>query len=51
VQIVVRTHSEKESALLQKEKIDGIFFGEHELARSMTQYVLDRYGAETDRHS
>jgi CPA2 family monovalent cation:H+ antiporter-2 len=45
VEIVVRTHSEKESALLEKEKIGAIFFGEHELARSMTQYVLDRYGA------
>jgi CPA2 family monovalent cation:H+ antiporter-2 len=51
VEIVVRTHSEKESALLQKEKIDGIFFGEHELARSMSQYVLDRYGSETDTGS
>jgi K+:H+ antiporter len=51
VEIVVRTHSEKESALLQKEKIDGIFFGEHELARSMSQYVVDRYGSTTTTHS
>jgi CPA2 family monovalent cation:H+ antiporter-2 len=45
VEIAVRTHSEKESALLAKEKIGAIFFGEHELARSMTQYVLGRYTA------
>jgi len=45
VEIAVRTHSEKESALLEKEKIGAIFFGEHELARSMTQYVLGRYTA------
>jgi CPA2 family monovalent cation:H+ antiporter-2 len=51
VEIVVRTHSEKESALLEKEKIGAIFFGEHELARSMTRYVLDRYGAETHTRS
>jgi CPA2 family monovalent cation:H+ antiporter-2 len=51
VEIVVRTHSEKESALLEKEKIGAIFFGEHELARSMTQYLLDRYGIETVTHS
>jgi len=51
VEIVVRTHSEKESALLEKEKIGAIFFGEHELARSMTQHLLDRYGIETVTHS
>lgn len=45
VEIAVRTHSEKESALLKKEKVGAIFFGEQELARSMTQYVLGRYTA------
>jgi K+:H+ antiporter len=51
VEIVVRTHSEKEFALLEREKIGAIFFGEHELARSMTQYVLDRYEAATVANS
>ena len=50
IETVVRTHSEEEAVLLEKENAGKVFLGEHELARSMTQYVLDRYAAGTERH-
>jgi CPA2 family monovalent cation:H+ antiporter-2 len=39
--IVVRTHSEGEADLLRSEHAGKVFLGEHELADSMTQYVLN----------
>ena len=45
VEIIVRTHSEEEAALLEKENAGTVFFGEHELARSMIHHVLERYTA------
>jgi monovalent cation:H+ antiporter-2, CPA2 family len=42
VQTVVRTHSEEEAGLLRKEKADQVFVGEHELAASMADYLLER---------
>ena len=42
VEIAVRTHNEDEAVLLEKDGCGKIFFGERELARSMTQYVLGR---------
>jgi monovalent cation:H+ antiporter-2, CPA2 family len=51
VEIIVRTHSEEEAALLEKENAGRVFFGEHELARSMIQHVLQRYTAgPQERH-
>jgi CPA2 family monovalent cation:H+ antiporter-2 len=51
VEIIVRTHSEEEAALLEKENAGRVFFGEHELARSMIQHVLERYTAgPQERH-
>jgi CPA2 family monovalent cation:H+ antiporter-2 len=51
VEIIVRTHSEEEAALLEKENAGRVFFGEHELARSMIQHVLERYTtASQGRH-
>ena len=51
VEIIVRTHSEEEAALLEKENAGRVFFGEHELARSMIQHVLERYTAgPEERH-
>ena len=47
VEIIVRTHSEEEAALLEKENAGTVFFGEHELARSMIHHVLERYTAGT----
>jgi len=43
IEIVLRTHSEAESLLLAKEKIGAVFFGEEELARGMSQHVVDRF--------
>ena len=43
IEIIVRTHSEEESLLLQTEGIGLVFFGEEELARGMTSHVLERF--------
>ncbi|HEX4869597.1 MAG TPA: YbaL family putative K(+) efflux transporter [Moraxellaceae bacterium] len=40
VRILVRTHSEAEAELLEKEAVAGVFLGEHELAHTMTRRVL-----------
>jgi CPA2 family monovalent cation:H+ antiporter-2 len=50
IETVVRTHSEEEAVLLEKQNAGKVFLGEHELARSMIQHVLDRYAAGTERH-
>ena len=50
IETVVRAHSEKEAILLEKETVGKVFLGEHELARSMIQHVLDRYAAAPERH-
>ena len=42
IEIVVRTHSDEEAALLRSEQIGVIFMGEHELAMGMTEHVLTR---------
>jgi len=49
IEIIVRTHSEEEAVLLEKENAGKVFLGEHELAGSMIQFVLGRYAAETHR--
>jgi CPA2 family monovalent cation:H+ antiporter-2 len=43
VEIVVRTHSDEETALIEKLHVGRVFMGEHELARGMMDYVLERY--------
>lgn len=47
IEIVVRTHSEQESKLLQNEGIGTVFFGEEELAKGMTKHVLNRFSPKT----
>jgi CPA2 family monovalent cation:H+ antiporter-2 len=42
VETVVRTHSDEEADLLSKGNADKVYMGEHELARSMADYVLER---------
>ena len=49
VEIIVRTHSEEEAALLEKENVGTVFFGEHELARSMIHHILERYTTATEQ--
>ena len=50
IDTVVRTHSEEEAALLEKENAGKIFLGEHELAQSIIQHVLNRYASSAERH-
>jgi monovalent cation:H+ antiporter-2, CPA2 family len=45
IETVVRTHSEEEAVLLEKETVGKVFLGEHELALAMTRYVLERNAA------
>jgi CPA2 family monovalent cation:H+ antiporter-2 len=42
IEIVVRSHSEDEAALLRNDGLGTVFLGEHELARSMAEHVLAR---------
>jgi CPA2 family monovalent cation:H+ antiporter-2 len=44
IEAVVRTHSDEEAELLEREGIGKIFMGEHELAAGMTKHVLARRG-------
>jgi CPA2 family monovalent cation:H+ antiporter-2 len=46
VEILVRTHSEEEAALLRKENAGTVFLGEHELALSMTRHMLETVAAK-----
>ncbi len=48
IEIVLRTRSEDETELLRKDKIGTVFFGEEELAKNMTHYILDRFNTKTD---
>lgn len=43
IEIVLRTHSEEESELLRNKQFGKVFFGEEELAKGMSQHVLDRF--------
>jgi CPA2 family monovalent cation:H+ antiporter-2 len=49
IDTVVRTHSEEEAALLQKEHAGKVFMGEHELALAMAHHVLEKVADGTDR--
>ncbi len=48
IQTVVRTHSEEEAVLLEKEKAGKVFLGEHELAIGMIQHVLACHAAKVE---
>ena len=43
IETVVRTHSEEQAVLLEKEIAGKVFMSEHELALVLTRYVLERY--------
>jgi CPA2 family monovalent cation:H+ antiporter-2 len=47
IEIVLRTHNEEETKLLGKENFGKIFFGEEELAKGMSRYILDRFTPES----
>ena len=44
IEILLRTHSDEEAALLREENLGQVFMGEHELALAMTREVLSRMG-------
>ena len=49
IEIVLKAHSEDESALLRKENLGTVFLGEEELAKSMGTHILHRFlpGSDT----
>ncbi len=44
IEVIVRTHSDDEAAMLRREGIGAIFMGEEELAKGMSRHLLDRMG-------
>ncbi len=50
IQVVVRSHSEEEARLLQRENIAQVFLGEETLAVAMTQNVLEKAAAPAPGH-
>ncbi len=47
IETIVRTHSDEETELLRKERVGKIFMGEHELAASMSHYIIARISGGT----
>ncbi|CAN7656987.1 Kef family K(+) transporter [Pseudoduganella sp. LjRoot289] len=43
IKTVVRTHSDEEAELLRNERAGKIFLGEHELAKGMTEFVVEEF--------
>jgi CPA2 family monovalent cation:H+ antiporter-2 len=50
IQVVVRSHSEEEARLLQRENIAQVFLGEETLAVAMSQNVLGKAAAPAPGH-
>ncbi|HEX9147442.1 MAG TPA: NAD-binding protein, partial [Candidatus Binatia bacterium] len=50
IETVVRTHSEEEAVLLEKENAGKVFMGEHELAAGMIRHVIEQFTAGTEQH-
>ena len=51
IEILLRTHSDEEAELMQRENLGTVFMGEQELARAMTRQVLMRMGAVVDERA
>jgi CPA2 family monovalent cation:H+ antiporter-2 len=43
IRTVVRTHSDEEAELLRRERAGDVFIGEEELAKGMTEHVMQAY--------
>lgn len=43
IKLLVRTHTDEETVLLERENVEKIFYAEVELAESMTSYILNHY--------
>lgn len=50
IEVVARTHSEEEAELLRQERVDKVFFGEHELALGMTGHIVERLALAGPEH-
>jgi CPA2 family monovalent cation:H+ antiporter-2 len=48
IEVIVRTHSEEETDLLEKDSGTKVFFGEREVALAMTRHVLERHAIKSD---
>ncbi|NTV68987.1 MAG: Kef family K(+) transporter [Azonexaceae bacterium] len=48
IEIVLRTHSEAESEMLRKDELGTVFYGEEELAKGMTEHVLERFSQQAE---
>ncbi len=46
IRVVIRTHNEDESNLLNSEQLGKVFYGEEELANGMAQYILEQHTAK-----
>lgn len=46
IRTLVRAHSDEDVALLHREQVGEVLLGEHELALSMTRYVMEHLGDE-----
>jgi CPA2 family monovalent cation:H+ antiporter-2 len=42
IEILLRSHSDAEGAMLVREGLGTVYMGEHELARAMIQHILER---------
>jgi CPA2 family monovalent cation:H+ antiporter-2 len=51
IEIVLRTRSADETKLLRKDNMGTVFFGDEELAKSMTHHILDRFNAKSGLQS
>jgi CPA2 family monovalent cation:H+ antiporter-2 len=51
IETLVRTHSEEEAVLLEKENVGRVFMDEHELAAGMARHILERFTAGHDAQS
>jgi len=49
IEIIVRTHSEAEAALLEQDEVGKVFLGEAELAGGMSKHILERFGKTVDK--
>ncbi len=43
IKIVIRTHHEDESKFLREERLGKVFYGEEELARGMSTFIVEQY--------
>jgi CPA2 family monovalent cation:H+ antiporter-2 len=50
IRCVVRTHNEEEAELLRRDTGGKVFLGEHELAGSMTRYVVETLKEKEHQH-